>query len=69
MRCLECHDPMTGRAGRKFCSDLCRSRFHNHRRAEQYLWDHGQEIDLKTGSKTANGRNGNYFTSLDTLSE
>lgn len=29
MHCLECGSPMNGRKDKKFCSDACRSRFHN----------------------------------------
>jgi hypothetical protein len=27
--CLECHDPLSGRIDKKFCSDYCRNSFNN----------------------------------------
>ncbi len=30
-KCLECEEPIRGRADKKFCSDYCRNAYHNQR--------------------------------------
>lgn len=38
-RCLDCHEPIVGRADKKFCDDACRSNYNNrmHSRETAYL--------------------------------
>ena len=33
--CLECGEPLRGRADQKFCSDVCRTAYHNKMHAEK----------------------------------
>jgi len=33
--CLECGEPLHGRADQKFCSDICRTAYHNRMHAEK----------------------------------
>jgi len=33
--CLECGEPLRGRADQKFCSDVCRTAYHNKQHAEK----------------------------------
>ena len=35
LHCLECGEPVYGRADKKFCSNVCRNSFHSHIRSEE----------------------------------
>lgn len=50
-KCLECHLPLKGRSDKRFCSDQCRSTFHN--RCNQEENQTFQDINriLKTNRK------------------
>ncbi|MBK1438785.1 hypothetical protein JHJ32_02195 [Parapedobacter sp. ISTM3] len=34
-KCLDCGEPLAGRADKKFCDDACRSNYNNRRNAEE----------------------------------
>lgn len=36
--CLTCSANLTGRIGKKFCSDQCRAQYHNRRRIKDEKW-------------------------------
>jgi predicted nucleic acid-binding Zn ribbon protein len=36
--CLACGGKLTGRIGKKFCSDQCRATFHNRRKTKEEQW-------------------------------
>lgn len=36
--CLSCGDKLSGRIGKKFCSDQCRAMFHNRRKTREEKW-------------------------------
>jgi len=33
-RCLDCQEPLKGRADKKFCNDLCRNNYNNRLKSE-----------------------------------
>lgn len=36
--CLSCSGKLTGRIGKKFCSDQCRAQYHNRRKTNEEKW-------------------------------
>lgn len=36
--CLACGDKLSGRMGKKFCSDQCRAMYHNRRKTKEEKW-------------------------------
>ncbi|MFI5149592.1 MAG: hypothetical protein ACHQRM_07640 [Bacteroidia bacterium] len=33
--CIECREPLAGRADKKFCSDMCRNAYHNRQNSDE----------------------------------
>lgn len=38
--CLSCDTPLSGRLGKKFCSDQCRATYHNQHKSLEEKWIH-----------------------------
>lgn len=49
--CLDCHQPLVGRADKKFCDDACRSNYNNRLIAEQTVYVRAVNATLKKNRK------------------
>lgn len=45
--CLSCGSGLTGRMGKKFCSDQCRAMYHNRRKTTEERWIQGLNSILR----------------------